>query len=180
MKMIFIYGPPAAGKLTVAQELASATGFKLFHNHLSIDCVTSVFDFGTRPFFRLVEMIRLAVFEEAARSGLDGLIFTFVYAHPEDDASVNKSVEAVEGQGGEVCFVRLSCDREELERRLVAASRKGYGKLTSVETLRELLEKYDLFTVFPGRESLSLDTSHLTPVEAARHIISHYQLPTVS
>ena len=180
MKLIFIYGPPAAGKLTVAKELAEATGFKLFHNHLSIDCVTPVFDFGTKPFNRIVEMIRLAVFEEAARAGIDGLISTFVYAAHLDDASVSRAIEAVEGQGGEVCFVRLYCEREILEERLVAETRKSYGKLTSVETLRGLLEKYELFAAVPGRESLSLDTSHLAPVETARHIINHYELPTVA
>lgn len=34
MRLIFIYGLPATGKLTVAQELAKRTGYKLFHNHL--------------------------------------------------------------------------------------------------------------------------------------------------
>ena len=36
MKLIIIHGPPAAGKLTTANEIAAATGFKVFHNHLSI------------------------------------------------------------------------------------------------------------------------------------------------
>jgi hypothetical protein len=125
-------------------------------------------------------MIRLAVFEEAARADLDGLIFTFVYAYASDDASVNKSVDVVERNGGEVCFVRLSCERGELERRLVLDSRKSYSKLTSIEILHELIEKHDLFSPIPGRASLSLDTTHLVPAEAARRIISHYKLPAIS
>lgn len=80
----------------IAHELAAATGFKLFHIHVGISCVTTVFDFGTEPVFRLLGIIRLAVFEEAARAGLDGHLFTFVYARPLDDASVNKSIDAVE------------------------------------------------------------------------------------
>ena len=48
MKLVFIYGPPAVGKLTVATELVKLTGFKLFDNHVSIDFVKSVFEFGTR------------------------------------------------------------------------------------------------------------------------------------
>ena len=50
MKLIFIYGSPAVGKLTVAQEIAEQTDFKVFHNHLTIDAVTPVFEFGTVPF----------------------------------------------------------------------------------------------------------------------------------
>ena len=43
MNLIFIYGPPAAGKLTVATEIAALTGYKVFHNHLSIDCIEPIF-----------------------------------------------------------------------------------------------------------------------------------------
>ena len=44
MKLIFIYGLPAAGKLTIAKELAAATAFKLFHNHASIGVVELIFE----------------------------------------------------------------------------------------------------------------------------------------
>jgi hypothetical protein len=37
MKLTFIYGLPATGKLTIAVELAAMTGYKLFHNHLVVD-----------------------------------------------------------------------------------------------------------------------------------------------
>jgi shikimate kinase len=37
MPIVFIYGPPAAGKLTVAKELSAVTGYKLFDNHVTID-----------------------------------------------------------------------------------------------------------------------------------------------
>ena len=81
MKLIYLYGPPGVGKLSVARELARLTGFRLFHNHLSIDCVLPVFEFGTDAFWRVVYAIRLGVIEEAAKQDID-LIFTNVYAHP--------------------------------------------------------------------------------------------------
>jgi hypothetical protein len=69
MKLIFLYGLPAVGKLTVAKELASATSFKLFHNHLAVDLLLSVFDFGTPPFVELREQIWLSYsIEPAERS----------------------------------------------------------------------------------------------------------------
>ena len=53
MKLIFLYGLPATGKLTVAHELAAITGFKVFHNHLVVDVLLTVFDFGSPDFVRL-------------------------------------------------------------------------------------------------------------------------------
>ena len=61
MNLVFIYGPPGVGKFTVATELAELTGYKLFHNHQSIDAVRAVFTFGDQPFPRLVHRIRLLV-----------------------------------------------------------------------------------------------------------------------
>ena len=50
MRLVFLYGPPAVGKLTVAKALARLTGYKVFHNHLTIDLVASILDWGTGPF----------------------------------------------------------------------------------------------------------------------------------
>ena len=50
MKLVLIHGAPAVGKLSVARELAKLTGFRLFHNHLTVDLVSAVFPFGSQPF----------------------------------------------------------------------------------------------------------------------------------
>ena len=55
MKLVFLYGPPAVGKLTVGRELASRCGFPLFHNHLVVDALTPVFEFGSDAFVDLRE-----------------------------------------------------------------------------------------------------------------------------
>jgi len=91
MKLVFIYGPPASGKLTVATELAKLTGFKLFHNHVSIQLVQSIFEFGTKIFWRLTGKYRLEMIEEVAKAGID-TIFTFVYSRDEDDDQFVKQV----------------------------------------------------------------------------------------
>ncbi|HJQ32147.1 MAG TPA: AAA family ATPase [Pyrinomonadaceae bacterium] len=176
MNLVFIYGPPGVGKLTVARELVRATGYKLFDNHASIACVETVFDFGTRPFGKLVGMIRTAVFEEAAREGVS-LVFTFVYARPEDTPFVERVCQLIENLGGRVLFVRLFCEREELERRLPHPERARRGKLASLDTLREVTARYDIFSAVPGRESLEIDNTRRTPEEVARLIAEHYHLP---
>jgi hypothetical protein len=177
MNLVFIYGPPGVGKLSVARELARATGYRLFDNHVSIACAESVFDFGTQPFGRVVGAIRTLVFEEAARASRS-LVFTFVYANPEDTPFVERVCELVENLGGRVLLVRLTCSREEIERRLPRPERARVGKMASLDTLREVAARYDIFSPVPGRESLEVDNTNLAPDEVARLIIRHYHLPS--
>ena len=42
MKLIFIYGPPAVGKLTVARELARIAAFAVFDDHPAINSLQPV------------------------------------------------------------------------------------------------------------------------------------------
>ena len=169
MDLVFIHGPAAVGKLTVARALAEATGFGVFHNHLTVDALTAVFPFGSEPFVRLREQIWLGVFGEAARHRRS-LIFTFTPERTVRPSFVPTAVALVESHGGRVRFVRLTCRPEELERRLTAESRRAFGKLRSPELFRQLagegaFEHPDL----PGPDLL-IDTGHTTPAEAAERI----------
>jgi hypothetical protein len=175
MDMVYLYGPPAVGKWTVANELVARTGYRLFHNHLSIDCVSSVFDFGTEPFWRQVHAIRDGIIAEAAHAGRD-LVFTNVYEREESDPRTLHRFEAVEGNGGRVCLVRLTCPQDVLEQRVVAPHRVDMRKLASVQGLRKSLGEHDIVSAIPGRASLTLDTSQLDVVATASRIIEHYGL----
>ena len=79
MNLIFLFGMPSVGKLTVAQELSNLTDFKVFHNHLTVDLVTSLFEFGSVPFIELREKIWLETFSQALQANMLGLIFTFAF-----------------------------------------------------------------------------------------------------
>lgn len=178
MKLILIYGPPAVGKLTVARELASLTGYKLFHNHLSVDVVLSVFERGSEPSRRLVEGIRIAIFEEAAKFGIEGVIFTMVY-DTSRVGMISRLAGAVEKHGGEVSYVRLRCDEAVLYERVKSEERRRHGKITEPETLEEFLETMRLrepFSEVPGKESLNIGTEVMNPKEAASPIASHFGL----
>lgn len=37
MELIIVFGPPAVGKMTVGREICGLTGYKLFHNHLTVE-----------------------------------------------------------------------------------------------------------------------------------------------
>lgn len=175
MKLLIIYGAPAAGKLTIATEIAGRIGFRLFHNHLSIDCVKPVFEFGTKPFLRMIEMIRYGMIAEAAREGVD-MIHTFVYASGEDDDHFARLIASAEDNGGEVHLVLLKCEADELKARIGNDSRIRIGKLVDPEAVDRSLIKYDLRSTFPGRESLVVDTTEITAEKAADLIIRHYAL----
>ena len=175
MRLVFIYGPPGVGKLTVANELARLTSYKVFHNHLSINCVRPVFDFGTPSMPKLVTQIRLAVLEEAAREDID-IIFTFVYAHPEDAAFVEKTCNLIERFNGSVSPVRLTCDMKVLEQRVGSVERKSLGKLTTVEPVYQLMERHDLLSPAPGQKSLTIDNTMLAPAEVAQRVVDYFRL----
>src|SRR5271157_2004283 len=138
MKLIFIYGLPATGKLTVAQELAAITGYKLFHNHLVVDLLLSVFDFGSPEFVALREGIWLSVFEQACRSGLPGMIFTFAPEATVRPGFTAEMLNTVASAGGQVEFIQLTCPMAELKWRMASPSRLHYGKLTSVPLFEQL------------------------------------------
>src|SRR5712664_3838045 len=165
MRLVFIYGPPASGKLTVGTELAKLTGFKLFHNHISIQFVQSIFEFGTKTFWRLTGKYRLEMLGEATKEGID-TIFTFVYSKGEDDRFVKHVVQMVRSHRGQVCFVRLYCDREELVRRVKASQRRKMGKVSTEKTLSDLFRRHSLDSEIPFRKSLSIDTTN----QSARNV----------
>jgi AAA domain len=176
VKLIFLHGLPGVGKLTVARELAKLTGFRIFHNHLAVDLVESVFEFGTPPFVELREKVWLDVFSRAVAANLDGLIFTFAFDRTVRGGFIENTREVIESSGGEVLFVKLRCSTEELEMRIEHPSRQGFGKLSSVGRFRELKEAGAF--VDPGipRERLVVDTTELSASEAASLIVGKLEL----
>jgi len=169
MKLVFIYGAPAVGKLTVARALAQLTGFRLFHNHLTVDLVGSLFEFGTPPFIRMREEIWLSAFREAAQQNVS-LIFTFAPERTVRGQFIQDTLDTIASTGGRVIFVELKCAHDELERRIEAPSRSEFGKLSSIEQYRTLKESGAFhFPTLPEPE-LSLETTHSSPVETAELI----------
>jgi hypothetical protein len=176
MKLIFIYGLPATGKLTVAQELATRTDYKLFHNHLVVDLLLSVFEFGSSPFVALREEIWLSVFDQACRSDMPGMIFTFAPERTVRPEFIREMLSVVTRAGGEVEFVELLCPLEELKRRMDSPSRLQYQKLASVSLFEQLHADGVFDASAMPRPKLSIDTSLYTPVQAAMYIVQMLRL----
>ncbi|MEE9255088.1 MAG: hypothetical protein V3U43_09140, partial [Pseudomonadales bacterium] len=83
--LVIIFGPPAVGKMTVGAKLSKLTGLKLFHNHMTIEPLLELFEFGSPPFSRLLREFRRRIFEEVANDQGPGLVFTYVWALDEPE-----------------------------------------------------------------------------------------------
>lgn len=112
MKLVIIFGPHAVGKMTVGQELAKITGLKLFHNHMTIELVSNFFGVGTPEGNKLVHLFRQEIFEAAAGSDLDGLIFTYMWAFdaPSDWEYIENLCGLFQEHDAEIYFVELEAD----------------------------------------------------------------------
>ena len=108
-ELLIVIGPPAVGKMTVGRAICSASDFRLFHNHHTIEPLLEIFGAGTPAFTRLKDEFRLRVLEEAAEAGVR-LVFSFVWPVDEEGsaAAVRSYVAPYADRGLPVSFVELS------------------------------------------------------------------------
>lgn len=169
-QLVVLFGRPGVGKLTIGRHLAERTGFRLFHNHLAFDLALSLFKFGSPEFINLREEVWLSSLVRAASSDLSGVIFTFTPENTVRDSFIPALQERVDGAGGLVHFVELTCAPDELHRRLMQPNRAKYAKLRDIA-------KYEMFAaqggfdrpVMPKPDHL-VETTHMSADEAAESI----------
>ena len=175
MKLLFLHGAPAAGKLTVAKALLQLVPGRLFDNHAAIDLARTLFDFGAPGFWELVHTTRYSAFDIAAEHGVALVVTTFCYADPEDLPQFEKFEEILRGHGGELLPVFLHCSREQAVRRVANPDRVERRKIASAAYLIKELDAYQ-FTAVPRANCLTLDTGVRPAETTAREIIDHFGL----
>jgi chloramphenicol 3-O-phosphotransferase len=179
MKLLFLHGAPAAGKLTVAKALLELVPGRLMDNHAAIDLALTIFDFGAPGFWELVHDVRRSAMNAAAEHRVPLLVTTFCYAEPEDREQFGQIEAIVQRDGGELLPVFLHCSREEALRRVGNPDRAARRKLTSGEQLIRDLDRYDL-TAVPRPDCLRLDTGVNAADVTAQKIVEHFGLTPAS
>ena len=179
MKLVFLIGSGAVGKMTVGQALAARTGLRLFHNHMSIEPVIEIFGSFNGPAIR---RFREVIFEEFAKTDLYGMIFTYIWAF--DQPSDREYIEHVRRifetlhPGTEFYYAELIAPQEvRLERNRTPnrLANKPSKRDTAFSEARLLSDDAQYRCVsregeFPFRPYLRLDNSALSPEEAAARI----------
>jgi len=187
MTLVIFFGPPAVGKMTVGLELERLTGFRLFHNHMTVDPVIRLFPFNSPAYNRLVAEFRQRIFEEFAAGDARGLIFTFVWAldDTQDRTFVEITTKTFTDRGANVCFVELEATQAERLRRnetplRLAEKRPQRDTAGSRAFLLDADRRYQLNTrgafSCPGRH-IKIDNTALEPESVARRIVQHFSLP---
>ena len=170
---VFLYGPPAVGKLTVAKALAARRDFRVLHNHVTLDAVAEVLPFGSEAFWAVVGRFRRDLVESAADARID-LVYTYVFA-PGDESHVESVVESFESVGGSVAFFQLVAPVDELLRRVGAEERMHHGKISDAATLAEVLRQHDVYACVPGYDSVTIDVGVRSADQAADLIVQHVE-----
>jgi len=171
LQVVFIFGPTASGKLTIASEVASMTGFRLFPDHLAVNLVKDVFDYGMRAFTRIREWAWIEVLREAVHANRS-LVFTFKPQAAIRSSFISHACVIIERLGGEVVFVELTCPEETIEARIENDDRRLIGKLASLPEYRRLRNQGAFqFRTMPT-PAVKIDTSQCPPTEAAKRIVA--------
>lgn len=186
MKLVVIFGPHAVGKMTVGQALAQQTGLRLFHNHMTIDVVSGLFENMPHERSRLTHLFREEIFKAYAPSDEYGMIFTYMWAFDQQDDwdYIHHVEELFRSHGAEVYYVELCAgydlrlERNKTENRLLhKPTKRDVAK--SEALFRRLEAKYRLNSL-PGEINkehyLRIDNSELSPQEAATRIREAFSL----
>lgn len=179
MNLIYIYGLPASGKLTIATELSKITGYQIFHNHITRDLVHALYPDSLKEHYDLVNILRTTVFRYCSDHETN-LIFTLAYHGSDrsgDDLATKEYVDSLDINKDNVYFVELIASNEKLLERVSNESRRHHRKLVDREVLESILNTTDHYSV-PYDNILKIDTTKCNAVDSAKLIANHFNLVT--
>ena len=183
MKLVFILGDAAVGKMTVGQELMKITDLRLFHNHMTIEPVIEIF--GRYDGKTIAEM-RDLIFRNYAASNNYGMIFTMMmdFDLPSEWEYLEHIKSFFEPSGTEFYYVELIAPQEiRLQRNVTENRLKHKASKRDIETSNQRLINDDNQHRCVSREGeipfdnyLRIENSDLPADEAARMIKERFDL----
>ena len=180
--VVFVYGPIAVGKLTVAKILSKKLGYRLEHNHNINDFVTGIFERDSLASHAMKDQLRYVVLENIVKAGMN-FVTTHCYAHnfvSKAGLSDPKYVQSLEKKltklGAKFYAVHLKADNEELLRRVNQNSRKEFRKLRDKKIMKDQIIKNDWQTSPKLKNQLVIDNTNLSPEKVSDMIIKYFNL----
>jgi len=183
MKLLFLIGNAAVGKMTVGQELMKITDLRLFHNHMTIEPVLEIFGYYEE---NIIRRLRYVIFEEFAKSDSYGLIFTCMWAFDcrDDWEFIENVVKIFEPYDTEFYCVELVASKEVRLERNVSENRlkykaskrdiQAYNKRLVRDDEKWRLESYD--GEIPFENYVKIDNTDLLPDVVAGIIKERFDL----
>ena len=185
MKLVFIFGAPAVGKMTVGQELAKITGLKLYHNHMTMDLVSEFFDIWTTDEGkRLNSIFCEEICKAVAKSKLKGMIYTCVRIFDREPVFMNRIRDIFVAVGADIYNIELNADDAVRIERNKTPNRLFHkpSKRDVEKTEKGLLEgvKHERYKSYEGEIAdnnyMRINNTHIPPVEAAKMIKNNFSL----
>ncbi|MBP3541367.1 MAG: AAA family ATPase [Clostridia bacterium] len=181
MKLVFIMGDAASGKMTVGQELCKRTGLRLHHNHMTIEPVLEIFGYFHG---QAISRIREVIFQEFAATDLPGMVFTYMMAFdlPSEWEALEKIKDIFRPYNTEFYYVELDAPLEvRLQRNRTENRLKHKASKRDIETsdmrLIQDAEKYRCISYegeVPFDNYLRIDNSQITAAQAAEMILERF------
>ena len=183
MKLLFIIGDAAVGKMTVGQELMKITELRLFHNHMTIEPVIEIFG---RDDGKTISEIREVIFKNYAASDNYGMIFTLMmdFDLPSEWEYLDHVKGIFEPYGTDFYYVELIAPQEIRLKRNISENRlKNKASKRDIETSNQRLindDKNHRCVSYEGEINfdnyLRIDNSDKAPDEVAQMIKEAFKL----
>ena len=183
MKLLFLIGNGAVGKMTVGQELMKITDLRLFHNHMTIEPVIEIFGYYDSD---VISKRRRVIFEEFARSNNYGMIFTYMWAFDQrsDWDYIESVMEIFKPYDTEFYCVELVAPQEiRLERNVTENRLKNKPSKRDIELSNGRIFHTDhVFRMeshageLPFEHYMKIDNSDLAPDMVAQMIKARFSL----
>lgn len=177
MKLVFLIGDAAVGKMTVGQELMKITDLRLFHNHMTIEPVIEIFGWFNE---KAIHEIRDVIFRNYAASNNYGMIFTMMmdFDLPSEWEYLEHVKSIFEPYDTEFYYVELIAPQEIRLKRNVSENRlKNKASKRDIEMSNQRLindDKNHRCVSYEGEITfdnyLRIDNSDKEPDEVARLI----------